>query len=326
MNLRKIAEIFVPLMVSLFLLPNLVFAEEPEPAPIIEIDLQGVIDSINGMFSGLSDSITGIPQAVLDSFFGFVKAGFVSFVSPLFDVMKALMLYNINPFNYEGHWLVIVSIISCFYLLLFLVVGLRFLLGSYDAVQRLKAKEWFKGAIMVVISVNASLLLYSLVLLLGSGTASVLWSSELENFLILSDLNVLNLIWLMIVALFAFLAMITLIIRQIFLIIAVMLFPIAVFLYFIPPLKSSGSALLNLIFAFVFMQVMDVIILIGVSIFSVEFSFLPFIELISLSAGFLFIFLANFWLMFFAVMKALNMKVDIVQTVKTVAGAAAVLA
>ena len=71
------------------------------------------------------------------------------------------------------------------------------------------------------------------------------------------------------------------------------------------------------------MQVMDVIILIGVSIFSVEFSFLPFIELISLSAGFLFMFLANLWLMFFAVMKALNIKVDVIQTVKTVGSVAA---
>jgi len=325
MDSKKIIEVFLPILVSLFLLPHFVFAEEPEP-PIIEIDLQGVIDSVNGMFSGLSESIAGIPQAVMDSFFGFIKAGFVSFVNPLFQVMKTLILYNINPFNYEGYWLTIVSIISCFYLLLFVVVGLKFLLGSYDAVQRLKAKEWFKGAVMLIIAVNASLLLYSLVLLLGSGTALVLWNPQLENFLSLNDLNALNLIWLIIVAIFAFLAMLTLILRQIFLIISVMLFPIGVFFYFIPPLKSGGSALLNLIFAFVFMQAMDVIILIGVNIFSTEFSGLPSIELISLSAGFLFIFLANLWLMFFAVMKALNIKVDVIQTIKTVSGAATALA
>ena len=252
--------------------------------------------------------------------------GFVGFVSPLFEVMKALILYNVDVFHFEGYWLTIVSIISCFYLLLFLVVGLKFLLGSYDAVQRLQAKEWFKSAVLLVIAVNASLLLYSLVLLLSSGTASVLWSVELEEFLVLSDLNALSLIWLVVVALFAFLAMITLIVRQIFLIVSVMLFPVAVFFYFIPPLKSGGLALLNLIFAFVFMQVLDVIILIGVSLFSVEFSFLPFVELISLSAGFLFMFLANLWLMFFAVMKALNIKVDVVQTVKTVGSVAAMAA
>jgi len=274
----------------------------------------------------LSESIAGVPVAVVGYFSGLLRASVVGFIEPLFLVMKALILYNVNPFNFEGYWLAVVSIISAFYLLLFLVVGFRFLLGSYDAEQRLKAKEWFKGAIMIVIAVNASLLLYSLLLLLGSGTASALWSPELESFLLLENLSVLNFVWLFVVALFAFLAMITLIVRQIFLIISVMLFPIGVFFYFIPPLKGFGSALLNLIGVFVFMQVLDVIILIGVNLFSLEFSGLPFIELISLSAGFLFIFVANVWLSVFALLKALNIKVDVVKTVKTVGSVAGALA
>ncbi len=327
MNPKKIAEIFLPIMLALLLLPNMVFAE-PEPQPIIEIDLQGVIDSVNNMFSGLSDSISGIPQAVLDSFTGFLKAEMVSFVDPLFAVMKALMLYNIDPFNYESYWFTIVSIISAFYLLLFVVVGLRFLLGCYDASHRAKAKEWFKNAIIIVIAVNASLLLYSLLLMLGSGIAQTLWNPELEQLLTIDLLDTLNFIWLGILALFVFLAMITLIVRQIFLIIAVMIFPIGIFLYFIPPLKAYGSALLHLTAIFVFMQVADVIILIGVKLFSTEFSGLPFINLISLSSGFLFIFMANLWLMGFAVTKALHevgVKIDVVQTVKTVGTTVAAL-
>jgi len=59
MDSRKLVEVFLPVLVSFFLLSHFVFAEG-EPAPIIEIDVQGIIDSVNGMFSGLSQAIAGL--------------------------------------------------------------------------------------------------------------------------------------------------------------------------------------------------------------------------------------------------------------------------
>lgn len=329
MEFGRFVEICVPLLIMLVAFPRVCFAAgEPVPPPIVNIDLQGVIDAVNSGITGISQGIAAIPQAVLDSFTGFLRLETVSFVNPLFETMKTLMLYNIDPFSFQSYWVAIVSVVSAFYLLLFLVVGLRFLLGSYDAVHRKKAKEWFKGAIIIVVGVNASLVLYSLLLLVGSAIAQTLWVPGLEEMLSAASLDALNLVWLGLLSFIVFLAMVTLVLRQIFLIVAVMLVPIAIFLYFIPPTKAYGSAIVNLVFAFVFMQVLDVIILLGVSLFVNEFAMLPSIDLISLTAGFLFIFLANIGLMYFAIQKALHdfgVKVDAVGLAKTAVGAAVML-
>ena len=147
----------------------------------------------------------------------------IAFVQPLLEAAKFLVTANINPYDFQTMWLAIVGIISALYLLLFLIVGLKFIVGSYSATQRAEAKEWFKNAVVMMVLVGASLLIYSLLLDLSSGIALALWSEEFEQLFLLENLNVLDLLWVAILAFFVFLALITLAVRQIILIMGVML-------------------------------------------------------------------------------------------------------
>ena len=262
-----------------------------------------------------------IAGAIMDVF----RLQLINFVQPLLETAKALMTVNIDPFAFHGLWQVIVTIISAFYLLLFLIVGLKFLLGCYDATHRKQAKDWFKNAIILVIAVNASLLLYSLLLNLGGAVALTLWSNEFEQLFLIENLGALDLIWAGIFAMSLFLALITLVVRQLFLILGVALFPIGIFLYFIPPVKTYGKVILNLIGMVVFIQVLDVIILIAMQLFYEQFVGLAGMSLLAPSLGFLFIFLANCAAVFIAIQKSLNdvgVKIDLASTAASLVGPA----
>jgi len=274
---------------------------------------------------GLWDSITSLPQEIAEAFLSVLSNLLLAFVTPLLEIARVLMTANINPFTFEAYWQIIVTIISLFYLLLFLIVGLKFLFGSYDPVQRKEAKEWFKKTVLLVIAVNASLLFYSLVLNISSAVALVLWSEEFETMFAIESLGALDFLWLLLFASTLFLALSTLVIRHMFLIMGAMVFPIGLFLYFIPPVKEYGSAILHLTVIVAFMNVMDIIILIGIQLFAAEFSFLPSITMLSLTMGFLLIFLANIALALIAIKKALNtigVNVSVTNIVKSVGGIA----
>lgn len=288
---------------------------------LILIGLFLILLSAN-VHAGLWESVTNLPGAIVDAILGSISNLIIGFLTPLMEIAKAMITANIDPYHFQSFWQVIVGIISAFYLLIFLAVGFKFLLGSYDEVQRKEAKEWFKSAVLIVICVNASLLIYSLILNLSSGITLMLWNAEFENIFNVQNMSALNILWVGFFGIGLLAALVTLILRQLLLIIGVMLFPIGVFLYFIPPLRAYGSAILNLIGITVFMQVIDVIILIACSLLYKEFVAFSGMELLTSSIGLFFIAIANVAMLWFAVQKALSeagVKVDVVSVVKTVA-------
>jgi len=262
-------------------------------APVISFD------PVLSFFGGIYDSMAEIPEAVVDAFFSGVRDVIAGFVSPLFGLIKELMLHSIEPLDHVDLWLLVVTVISLCYGLLFLLVGFKFLLGSYDAVQRAQAKEWLKNAVVMVVAVNASLILYSLLLGLSSGMTSFLWSSQLEPLLELSETSTLNLLWVVVLAFNAFFAVISLFMRQVFLVAGIMLFPIGVFLYLIPPVRAFGYSILAVLVAVAFMPVVDVIVLTAVNLVVLEFAGFEVIGLLGTAAGLFLICFVNcamFWL------------------------------
>jgi len=262
-------------------------------APVISFD------PVLSFFGGIYDSMAEVPQAVVDAFFAGVRGVVAGFVSPLFGLIKELMLHSIEPLDFVDLWLLVVTVISLCYGLLFLLVGFKFLLGSYDAVQRAQAKEWLKNAVVLVVAVNASLILYSLLLGLSSGMASFLWSSQLEPLLEMSETSALNLLWVVVLAFNAFFAVISLFMRQVFLVAGVMLFPIGIFLYLIPPARAFGYSILAVLVAVAFMPVVDVIVLTAVNLVVLEFAGFEVIGLLGTAAGLFLVCFVNcamFWL------------------------------
>ena len=254
--------------------------------------------------AGLWDSVANLPGDVANALLDGIKQIVVDFVTPLLDLARDFITNNPNPANYQAHWQAVVTLISAFYLLIFLVVGFKFVIGSYDEVQRMEAKEWAKKAVFIVILVNASLLLYSLLLDVGSGTALYLWNSSYETLFQVQNLSALNLILVIFFALAVILALITLFARYLLVLTGIMAFPIGLFLYFVPPTQAYGKIILNTIGVVVFLQFVDVIALVASSLLLSEFSNNTQMQLLAPTMGFLLIAILNVALINFAFIKA----------------------
>lgn len=254
--------------------------------------------------AGLWESVTNLPGDIASSLLNGIKQMVVDFVTPLLDLAKTFITANPNPENYQSYWQAIIVLISAFYLLMFLGVGFKFVMGSYDEVQRMEAKEWAKKAILIVVLCNASLLLYSLLLNVGSGTALYLWNSSYEQMFQLQNLSALNFFLLAFFAVAVLIALVTLFVRYLLVLVGIMAFPVGLFLYFVPPVQSYGKIILNVLGIVIFLQFIDVIILVASSLLLTEFGNVSQMQLLAPTMGFLLIAIANILLMKFAVMKA----------------------
>ena len=207
------------------------------------------------------EEIRDIPQGTADAIVAKQKQELVLFINPFLSAIKTFILSNPNPLDLFDHWKLIVSVISAFYILLFLVAGLKFVLGAYDVGQREEAKVWFKNALFLVIVLNASYLLYSILLDLGSGVSLVFWDAKFESLFSFEAIESLNLFSLYYLAFSSSLLWFTLFMRYALLLIGVVIFPLGLFLFFIPPMKTYGSAILNIFGSAVFIQLIDTITL-----------------------------------------------------------------
>lgn len=207
------------------------------------------------------EEIRGIPQGTADALIEKQKQELVLFINPFLTAINTFIQQNPDPLALFGYWKLIILVISAFYILMFLVAGLKFVLGAYDVGQREEAKVWFKNALFVVIVLNASYLLYSILLDLGSGVSLVFWEAKFDNLFSFEAIESLNLFNLYYLAFSASLLWFTLFLRYALLLIGVVIFPVGLFLFFIPPLKTWGSAVLNLFGTAVFIQLVDTITL-----------------------------------------------------------------
>ncbi len=254
--------------------------------------------------AGLWDSVTNLPGDIAHSLLDSIKQIVVDFVTPLLDLAKNFITSNPDTLHYQAHWQAVVTLISAFYLLIFLAVGFKFVVGSYDEVQRTEAKEWAKKAIFIVILVNASLLLYTLLLDVGSGTALYLWNNSYESMFQVQNLSGLNLILLVFFAIAVVLALITLFVRYLMVLTGIMAFPIGLFLYFLPPTQAYGKIILNTIGVVVFLQFVDVLALVASSLLLEGYANNQQMQLLAPTMGFLLIFILNVVLIHFAFLKA----------------------
>lgn len=322
---KKIAEICIPFLL-LIMLGRAFASDGQELPPIVNIDLTGVIESINGMFSGLNQSLSQLPNAVVSQFFSVFQGLTASFLTSLLSITKLFVVTNPDISPMFPLWQTIVYIISLFYLLIFLTVGLLFIFSSIDAEKRATAKQWFKSTIIMIAAVGSSYYFYSLFLQLGAAIANYLWTSQFETLFQPGNLTTLNILLLIFYSTAVLAAFITFFIRHLFLLIGTAIFPIALALYFIPPTKAWGKMLLEILFAAVFMQIIDAIIFIGTQAVWNQFTGIPDIAGWAPAMAFSLVAITNTAIIFFAITKAgrtiSNEMPEVVAIIKTVSTAA----
>ena len=190
-------------------------------------------------------------------------------IEPLLNLNHTLLTEPVNITIFQPLWAVIVYVLSLFYGLFFLFAGFNFLISGYDAAKRERAKEWFWNIVLMVIFVQASFLIYGLLLemqtLLTAGIINIID----PNFFLMTADNIVN-VGLQILLLLPYLAVLLitvllLALRYLFVSVGVVFLPMAIFLYFIPPLQSYGKLIINVLVVTLFVPFFSAVILFGAS-------------------------------------------------------------
>ena len=143
------------------------------------------------------------------------------------------------------------------------------MISGYDSAKREKAKYWLRNVVLMIIFVQASFLIYSLILELSSlMTAGVINIIDQKFFLMTLDSGLnfgLQLSLLIPYILVLVTTIILLGLRYLFAVVGVVFFPLAMFFYFIPPLQSYGKLITNLLLVVIFVPFFDAVVLFGAS-------------------------------------------------------------
>jgi len=268
--MRKWFEFFLPMILLVSLLTPLAHAEGFN----INIDVSGIINAVNGNTSSnasamndtkstLNNSITGLPFDIFGLFTNSIKNSLRNFNTSLLGLAEELLSANPDPELMVGWWQAIVTVISAFYLIVFLVIGFSFLISGDSVVKREQSKEWLKNAVIMIIGVTISFYLYGLILGLSTGITKFLWITGFEQFFDSAVFSGTGIFMLIAFSGTIGLALVTLLLRYLFLLIGVILFPIGIFLYLTPKFESWGKIIFNFLGVMLAIQFVDVIVLIG---------------------------------------------------------------
>ncbi len=223
------------------------------------------IPSVYAEECGLTNLASCIPQKIYEFFIDLLNAP----LSPLLNLIRSLMENPPSIDMFIGIWAIIVYCISLFYGLLFIYAGFQFLLSGHNVLRRAMAKEWLKNTVIMITLVQASFYLYELILELGAVLTSAVLQMVDEHFFLITADNIINIgleflfVSFYVVALFT--TVLLLLIRYMIVSFGVIFFPIGVFCYFIPPLRSYGKLIFHILGTFIFLTFINAIIILGCS-------------------------------------------------------------
>lgn len=245
--------------------------------------------------------LLNLASCITEKFFQFLLDILNAPIKPFLSLIKSLLSEPINISLFSGLWASIVYIIAMFYGFLFLYSGFNFMISGYDAVKRENAKSWLRNVLIMIILIQASFFLYELAIELSAiMTTTILSMMGSGLFLLTFDPQ---LIFIIVYIPVLFLTALILIIRYVVVAIGVVFLPIAIFLYFIPPLRSWGSWILNILGINIFVTFFDALILIGFSKL-LSLSVFGGMNIMVMIAAFLFIDILTLFLMFFSLLRS----------------------
>lgn len=188
-------------------------------------------------------------------------------IKPVLELNKSLLTIDVNISMFESLWSIIRYMLGLFYIFLIIYAGFMFMTSSGNPFKRHKAKEALKNAIIMMLLIQASYYLYDLVLNISSNLSlGLLQFVDPKFFLITADSFAnafLQIFFTMPYTMILYFTLILLVIRYIVVALGVVLFPVAIFCYYIPPLKSYGQFLLQLLGIFIFVTFFDMLIILG---------------------------------------------------------------
>lgn len=214
---------------------------------------------------GLTNLATCIPEKL----FGYLLSIINAPLQPFLYLTKNLLSEPVAIGIFISLWAIIIYIISIFYGLFIVFAGFNFMISGYSAEKREMAKEWLKNIVLMMVFVQGSFYIYSILLELSSAMTAGIINSIDPNFFLLTVDNLTNIGLQLAFALPYLLTLlftvILLALRYLLVAVGVLFFPIGLFFNFIPPTKGVGKLILNSLLIVIFMPFFHSLMLLAAS-------------------------------------------------------------
>lgn len=269
---------------------------------------------------GITNLGSCLPEYLYNYFLEIINAP----LQPLLDAIKSLLTADVETSIFYTSWLAVTYVLGFFYVFLFLYAGFVFLTSGGNPMRRTHAKETLQNTVIMIILISASYYLYDILLTINSTMSSAILNKIDEEFFLLTFDSFINIalegIFVGLYLIVLVLALLFLVLRYIFVSLGVMLFPIGIFCYFIPPLKEYGKFILNVLAIFIFIVIIDLLIILVCSLI-IEESVFSDIKIVVMIACFALVNYSLFWAIKFAITKSSmgSLKDDVKSAVKYVA-------
>lgn len=194
-------------------------------------------------------SLSNLGSCIVRKFFDFILDILNLPIRYLLNFIERLFTESIKISLYADIWSIIVYVISLFYGLLFLYIGIKFMVSGETPEQREQAKLSLRNTIIMVVLIQASYHLYSFIIEIFNTLTKAMFNLIGSNFFLLTYDNFAN-IGLELVLLVPYLSILVLtliimVVRYIFVSSGVIFFTIGIFFYFIPFLHNYGKLIIN---------------------------------------------------------------------------------
>lgn len=262
--------------------------------------VQQSVGGVNNSVADLNQQVTGLPNVLTGFLTQMVKQSVGSFAMSLVQSFKSFLTHQPNVERFAESWKTIVTILSTGYILIFAYFGLKLLQQGNNPIERGKAKGNIGKIAVMILLTSASLAIYELLLSLNGALVSAIWTTALDSFFSYENLSSANFFMLIYFASMVLIAFTTLFLRYLIVMAGILLFPLAIFLYFFEPLQFYGRLLIQLTGLSIFLPFFDVLLLWGTSLAMQDMGSTSGFELLFPGVGFLLMGISNIWLIIFA--------------------------
>jgi len=251
--------------------------------------------------------LLNLGSCLVEKLFEFILSLINAPTQTFLNLTLNLLSEPINLSLFSNLWAVIIYVISMFYALLLIYSGFNFIVSGYDSAKRENAKSWLRNVVIMIVLIQASFFIYQLTLDLSSSMTSVGLTLVDPGFYTITTSGIVDMGLAIIIGFFYVITLVLtcfiLILRYAFVAIGVVLFPLAIFFYFIPPLKNYGQLIINFLGICIFVTFLDAVLLIGFSQL-VNLDIFTNLKPLVLISAFGLIDLLMFFLMFFSIIKS----------------------
>ena len=219
-------------------------------------------------FDQLVRLVTNLPSTIFDFFLNAIVLGLKASLQNLLDMSFQFLFSSPNPTWFCAPYNTVMAILESLFSIALMGLALMFIIRSNDVQGRLEAKKWLENLLMLIVVLSFSFALFQLIVGFNDFLATSFANQSMKNvfsspYAPVASIFMLTMLFFN-VSLLA-LTFVTLLVRYLLIPFLLLLFPVAIFLYFLPPTRDWGKTGLKIILSIVFMTALDALILLGLT-------------------------------------------------------------